>query len=151
MKLNPDAVREVLLFLEEYLVYENSGLPNKHKEISLLVIPKKHELLDKNITPDDLAYATEQLIKAGFISTIGNPTYDASKNMIFARINDLTWSGHEFLNDIRGKTVWESVKTQANKFGGVSLSALKVSATTLATALMTNPDVINTIASNFHR
>lgn len=60
-----------------------------------------------------------------------------------ARIIGLTWRGHELLDNIRDKTVWNAVKKKAGKFGGFSLSVLANSAKTISIALMSDPNAIN--------
>lgn len=148
MKLNPDVVRSILLFIEENLDYEDSDsdFPNKHEEYVCGQIVT-NEYFSK-YKPSEVSYALELLIKENYISTIGKPIYNDG-NLEFARINGLTWNGHEFLDNVRGDTYWEITKKKASKFGSVSLSVLASGAKALATAFMTDPNAFNNLIQGF--
>jgi hypothetical protein len=40
-------------------------------------------------------------------------------------VMSLTWQGHEFLDSVRDKTVWDHTKSEALKAGGFSIDLLK--------------------------
>lgn len=65
--------------------------------------------------------------------------------MFFCEINNITWSGHQFLNTIRPKTVWEATKDGASKLGVMSLHALSSMAMKISDAIVTDPAVISSI------
>jgi hypothetical protein len=138
MKLNHDYVRDILLFIENNLDYEDSP-PTHHKEIFYGIL-----LADKYFTEYDrqeLTYALELLIKEQFIECSENP-YFVKGNLMTANIIGLTWSGHELLDNIRNDTIWNAVKKKASKLGNFSISVLSASAKILATSLMSNPNAI---------
>lgn len=141
MRLNADYVREILLFIEKELDYEDydSETPYKHKEIAdgQLVCNSYFDSYDKQ----ELSYALELLIKEDYIELAGAPTMH-NGNILFARIIGLKWRGHELLNNIRNDTVWNAVKKKASKFGGFSISTLFSGAKFLTSALMKNPNAI---------
>ena len=141
MKLNPDYVRDILLFIEKELDYEDieSSAPHMHKEITdgELVCNQYFDKYNKQ----ELSYALEILIKEGFIDLAARPSIH-NGNIYIARIIGLTWKGHELLDNIRDNTVWNAVKKKAAKFGGLSISALFTGAKCLGSALMTDPNAL---------
>ena len=54
------------------------------------------------------------------------------------RIFDLTYSGHQFLADIRSDTIWNKTKDTAKTVGTESLHALKDIAVNLVTSTIQN-------------
>lgn len=141
MKLNADYVRDILLFIEKELDYDDSEnqTPHIHKEITdgQLVSNQYFSTYNKQ----ELSYALEQLIKGGFIDLAAKPNIH-NGNINIARIIGLTWTGHELLDNIRDNTVWNAVKKKAAKFGGLSISALFSGAKFLGSALMNDPNAI---------
>lgn len=141
MKLNADYVRDILLYIEKFLDYEDSqsNTPYHHKEISdgKLVCDEHF----KNHNKQELTYALESLIKADFINLADKPLIHDG-NVMNARIIGLTWVGHELLDNIRDNTVWNAVKKKAAKFGGLSISALFSGAKFLGAKLMEDPNAI---------
>jgi hypothetical protein len=144
MKLNHDYVRNILMFIEEELDYQNTKIPTYHQEISdgELVANAKFSKYNKQ----ELVYALELLLKEHFIECANSP-YFVDGNLMTARIIGLTWSGHELLDNVRNDTVWNAVKQKAKKFGGFSLSALANSAKAISIALMSDPNAINNFLS----
>lgn len=109
MKLNPDCVRDTLLYLEENLTYvDNNDYGLEYKTIVPETIAselhKKH-----NYNKDDVNYSVEKLLEIGFI-TASTQSRGNNNSLIYAPISDITWAGHQFLNTIRSKTVWEATK-----------------------------------------
>ena len=60
-------------------------------------------------------------------------------------ISDITWNGHQFLNTIRPKNIWEATKVGASKLGIMSMHALSAISMKVAEAVVTNPVVISKI------
>lgn len=145
MTLNPDAIRSILMFIQDNLDYidKDSDCPGEHKEMTHVQIVTDEFFSKYN--NQEISYALELLIKEGYISCIGNPFYDGNKNLQFARINGLEWRGHELLNDIHNDTIWESTKKRASKVGRISLSALACGARALTTAWMTDPNAFDNL------
>ena len=56
--------------------------------------------------------------------------------MITAIINDITFYGHEFLNTVRPKTVWENTREISGKLGVKSISSLSQIASQIVTQLI---------------
>lgn len=141
MKLNADYVRDILLFIEKYLDYEDSEsqVPHIHKEITDGQLISNEYFTTYN--KQELSYALEQLIKAGLIDLASKPNVH-NGNINMARIIGLTWSGHELLDNVRDNTIWNTVKQRASKFTGVSIAALFNGAKFLTNALMSDPNAI---------
>ena len=145
MKLNPDAVRKILIFISNNLNFEDSDsdFPYQHQEMTNGQIVSNDYFDDFN--KSEVSYALELLIYEGFVSTIGKPNIDSNGNMTFARINGLTLKGQELLNDIYNDTIWETTKKRAKQLGKVSLSAMASGAKALTSAFMVDPNAINNL------
>ena len=146
MKLEPDIVRDVLLFLEENLIYEDFDTenPHTHNTFSAAKIANKlHE--EKGHLTADVSYVIEQLYKAGYITLSQPPHKDNMGNLTILHISDISWNGHQFLNDVRSDTIWETVKSVASKFGSLSIRGLGMAAGAVVRELATNPNFIQNI------
>lgn len=112
MRLNHECVRQIMLLIESDISY-NQSLGKEE----LLEHPKL-----QSFTEDEILYAVLRLDEAEFIKCDilpGNnsPIYHLS-------LNGLTWSGHEFLDNIRDNKVWAFVKQTASKTASASLPIL---------------------------
>lgn len=108
MKLNLDCIRDILLESEKLL-------PNEYISLNGLLeaIPQYSE--------NDVVYSCLKLDEAGFI----NATISRADDQIYLLIiNDLTFNGHQFLQDISRDDNWFKVKDVAKKVGSLSLSVL---------------------------
>lgn len=153
MRLNHDYIRDILLYIENNLDYENDQA-DKHKEIT------DGQLINAdcftNYNKQELTYALELLIKSGFVDLASRPNI-TNGNVNIARIIGLTWSGHQLLDNIRNDTVWNAVKEKSKKFGKFSINTLATCAGQLTIALMSNPNAVqnfldgaNNIGNMFH-
>lgn len=107
MHLNHDCVRDILLETEK-LEY------NHYLTLNDFV----NNFLFSSYMPEEILYAVEKLDEAGFINVrILKDLSGYSNFFIFS----LTWEGHEFLDNIRNKDVWQDVKLSIAKVGNVSL------------------------------
>jgi hypothetical protein len=143
MTLNYDCIRDLLLYLEESLGYKNE-YSMEHKRISINNIPS--ELT--NYSKEDVRYTVEKLYEANFIH-LTNISYDNQKYILSGYIDDITWDGFNFLNNIREKSIWEATKSGAKKIGAVSISTLSTISFEIVKAIITRPEVIKKIISNF--
>ena len=100
MKRDWDVIREVLTEIE--------ALPSsEHGNRTYGVGPEY---------PDEHASKGEHALllwKAGFISAIDTTTYGGRAILS----PELTWQGHELLDTIRSRAVWERIKTTAKEKG----------------------------------
>lgn len=119
MKLNYDCIRDVLLYLEENLELNNS--------IYL-------ENIKLDYSSDDIYYSVQKLEEIGYIDA--RIVKAAGSKIITAVINDITFYGHEFLNTVRPKTVWENTKEISTKIGVNTISSLTQIASQIVTQLI---------------
>lgn len=106
MKLNYDCIRDILLVIEETTTYnQDFTLSNHQEELS-------------KYTLEELQYHLRQCDLAGFLHKY-QYNMDGDVSVI-----DLSFQGHEFLNTVRPKTVWENTKTICSKLGITTVSSL---------------------------
>ena len=124
MKLNPDCIRDILVTVED-MEYN-----------SAYTIDKLHEKLPA-YTVEELNYHCLQMIDANLLNAKAMNTLGCTTPQIW-RIFDLTYSGHQFLADIRSDTIWNKTKDTAKTVGTESLHALKDIAVNLVTSTIQN-------------
>lgn len=143
MKLNPDCARDVLICLEDNIGMNIGG---SLQSLSINQICDFETM--KSYEMDDIIYSIMKLIEAGFV--IGNISYGGKERRItVSHIEDITYTGHQFLNTIRPKNIWEATKTGASKLGIMSMSALSMISSEIAKAVVTRPEVIQNIVDTF--
>ena len=148
MRLNPDCVRDVLLYIEENLVYLEEENTSKIQAISWGTAFQDEYLSDK-YSIYDIKYTIQKLYEVHFIEC--SIATSGRKGWLSCDITNLTWNGHEFLDTVRGKTVWEATKEKALKLGGMSIKTLGVLALEITKAIATHPNLINDIVNNMSR
>lgn len=148
MKLNPDCIRDVLLYLEENLGYTDNKISMEHKEITIYRIIKD-VARDEIYLEEDVKYSIEKLYEVGYIR-LRNIQYDSRRYIVAGNVNDITWEGHNFLNNIRPKSVWDATKEGATKLGLMSIHALSTISMEVVKAVVTNPTVVNGIISSMN-
>ncbi len=153
MKREPDIIRDVLLFLEDNLIYEDFESANPHIHNGYTVDQIIDSLLEKNpyYMRADISYAVKQLYMDGFIISNDKPILDGQKNIIHLKINDITPKGHDFIENVRSDKVWNSVKKSAAKVGIMSLQFLGMTAGSVVQKIATNPEFIQGIIQNMTR
>nr|DAU57298.1 MAG TPA: MarR family transcriptional regulator, transcription factor, TRANSCRIPTION REGULATOR.05A [Caudoviricetes sp.] len=104
MKLNHECVRDLLLYLEDNLSY------NKSISINSLTL--------KSYSQEELIYCAEKLIEANYLICTKADGYQPP--LIVAR--SITYSGHQFLDNIRDNTVWKETQNILSKVTSTSLS-----------------------------
>lgn len=120
MKLNQDCVRDLLLYLENTLTYENTITINY---LSL----KKYSKLD-------LVYTADKLLEANFINCIKSSYADESGPIIIAK--SITYSGHQFLDNIRDNKVFEKTKSILSSLESVSIKVFSETASKVITNMI---------------
>ncbi|WP_203269064.1 DUF2513 domain-containing protein [Streptococcus uberis] len=120
MKLNYDCIRDILLTVEESDSLRANILLNEKNNYKRLA----------KYSSDDLQYNSLKLLGEGYINAL-KYSGDNTTNIIF--IDDLTWSGHELLNDIRSDSVYNSTKDKVKStLGTVSIAVFQKLATDFA-------------------
>ena len=102
MKLIHDCIREVLLYIEDNQKYDDilnmSNMTSKYS----------HE---------DICYTCEKLAEANFLKI----NKDLLGNVL---ILNMTYNGHQFLDNIRDSKVWSNTKSVLSKFESVSIEII---------------------------
>lgn len=127
MRLNPDCVRDVLLFLEENLQLspELEYIPVSMRTIADAVHYPLPEVVNTLVL----------LEEADFLNAMTD--YSNGKILIYD-VWRLTYDGHQFLDTIRPKTVWEKVSGACSSAGLYSLDFIKqVAVQVIATIIPT--------------
>jgi hypothetical protein len=108
MKRDMDLIREILLWIESDPKFNGTNWVGLEKTDNL------SGLGDHSF--EEIAYHLTMLVEAGFVrGNIG---------MEMPVISKLTWNGHEFLDDIKDKNIWENTKKRVAGLSGVALSVV---------------------------
>ncbi len=121
MKLNPDCVRDVLIYLEDTLYYEEDEQYHLGKPSIGWTTVSRDEHLSSKYLIDDIKYTIFQLYKSGMIEAKQSST---PQNILFLDITDITWAGHELLASLRGDELWKKTKGVAEQLGILSVKGL---------------------------
>ena len=124
MVLNPDCVRDVLLCVEHCGFGERMNLAKLQERLP-------------DYTEEDLWYTCIKLEEGGYLDLM-TAQYLRMPIPSIKQINDLTYSGHEFLNIIREQGTWDKVKCVAKKVGSFSLKTLSEIAQEVSKAAVTS-------------
>ena len=119
MKLNYDCIRDILLTIEE--------IPNR-KDGLILANFKSYKKLSK-YNEEEIQYNALKLVQEEYV--IGEEASGNNTTTVLF-LTDLTWSGHELLNDIRSETVFNQTKEKIIKsVGSASLTIFQQLASTI--------------------
>ena len=99
MKLNPDCIRGILLTVEEKCNFDTPWEYDRDTFESEYLAEFSHE---------EIVYHIKQASVSGLIENVHY--YDGGATVL---IGDLTPLGHEFLANIRAKSLWNKVKSKA--------------------------------------
>lgn len=122
MKLNPDCIRDILLYVEESTDYH----------VSCCISPGKLNPPLDAYPANVVMYHVEQCIMSNYFSKTSS---DLSNTIT---IKGLSPIGHQFIDNVRNDTIWNDVKAVSSKIGSKSLDALEKIATGVITALIQN-------------
>lgn len=106
MKLNPDCVRDILMYYEE----QTDGV----KMVRFNCNNLSDTALDK-YTPKELQYHFKQCEYSGFFMNVNNYLNGTTFFL------DISPAAHEFLANIRSDNIWGKVKTTAKEIGSYSI------------------------------
>ena len=107
MQRDTDLIRELLISIAEdrRLNGQNWIAPDQRDDFGIIG-KGKHSV-------DEVAYHLALLIEAGFV--IGKTT------MEMPIVSRLTWSGHEYLDNIRDQGIWHKTKERLGDLPSVSI------------------------------
>jgi Hypothetical protein (DUF2513) len=131
MKLDTDLVRKILLWIESDSTIESGneidvvlgsaseGNPTKKRTFkfdgqgcNLLYGSEIDGEVQENVL-----YHYRKLFEAGFVNGGDHPNC--------VNILDISYAGHEFLNDIKDEEIWRQTKEGAKKIGSFSIETMK--------------------------
>lgn len=142
MKLNPDCVRDTLLYLEEQLIINCKN--SNFESITLSQLTEgMFEKYKNKYSEEDIWYTVYNLKQVRFIEGRIN---DVGKHkMMLCDIENITWNGHQFLASVRPDTIWEATKKKAKEIGGMSIQSLSMISSAIMQGLAGNSDFIQSI------
>ena len=133
MKLNLDCVRDILIWIEENIkVNDDNSFTVKYLIDLNNNLPQYDE--------DEIYYTIYNLFQVHFIE--GKFLLLPSGYLKICEIHNITWNGHQFLNNVRPKPVWDAAKAEASKLSLMSISALNTLEIEISKAIVTKPEVI---------
>lgn len=120
MRLNPDCVRDILLFVEDNTDYEKDCVTLNEL---LSELPYNENTLSYHISKMDSAELFEEVYYSGDGIDL---------------ISSLSWLGHSYLDNIRDNSIWSKTKSALGKLSSVSLPILIQKAADIATMALSN-------------
>ena len=141
MKLNPDCIRDTLLYLEEKITINFQQ--NSFNSVSRKQLIEEMMLRHTQYDADEIWYAIYNLKQAGYIE--GRFIDVCTSKMVNCEIENITWEGHQFLDSVRPDSIWCAVKTKANQIGGISISGLNLIASSVIKGMANNTEFIQSI------
>lgn len=136
LKINPDCVRDVMIYLEDNLSVVEEGNQYWFGCVGLSQIYCA-ENIRKKYNKLDVIYVVFQLIQDGYIIAKSGKSYDQLHcNVSIGSILFITPKGHAFLSGIKDKKSWMKVKPILEKVGSISLSAIEAIANGVTTAII---------------
>ena len=115
MKLEPKCVRDILMFCEDYdfLSEDLTWSP-----LSLYKFSQSLPSYNKN----QIAYTLIQLNEAGYIKASVQTSANVVDSILVTR---LTYEGHELIDTIRPKSVWDKISKIISELSDISLPVLQ--------------------------
>lgn len=127
MKLNYDCVRSVLLTVEK------SKTIDEELNINPVTVETIFEQLPK-YEDNEILYTIEKLKEAGYINAA---LHFAAGHFIDGTVSSITYSGHEYLDNIREPEVWRKVKAMLKNAGATTLPLISQAAKMLIGSQLT--------------
>lgn len=117
MKLKPELVRSLLLYLEDNLGYSE---PLYSGNITI-----------DDYSKDDICYTIKLLKDGGYIKATNIP----GDNYVEYLVDSITWKGHELLDNVRDSKVWREVKRILKTLASVSIPIIQSVASSVASSV----------------
>lgn len=137
MKLDPDCVRDLMLFCEEhtYIKTEEIGRYTAARYHVLYVDSMRHIPPLNKYDTGALIYHIIQLSESGYLATDFrfDPVENFRHNALPA-IYYVTPKGHEFIASIVGKAQWDNISKILRSLGSVSLTVIETVSKGIASA-----------------
>lgn len=127
MRLNYDCARSVLLTVEK------SKTIDEELNLNPLTVETIFEQFPK-YEDNELIYTIEKLKEAGYINAA---LQFAAGHFIDGAVSSITYSGHEYLDNIREPEVWRKVKAMLKNAGAITLPFISQAAQMLIGSQLT--------------
>lgn len=117
MKLNYDCIRDILIYLENALRYNDMlEFPSVDLEELCAEYP--------NYSKQDICYSLQMMNEAGLIKAVSAANANRIVNI---SCRSLTFEGHKYLEEVRNPRIWNSIKaTFKNKALELAMDAIPV-------------------------
>jgi len=117
MKLNYDCIRDILIYLENALQYnEMLEYPSVNLEELCAECP--------NYSKQDICYSLQMMNEAGLIKAVELPS---ANKVLSISCKGLTFEGHKYLEEVRNPRIWNNIKTTfKNKALELAMDAIPV-------------------------
>lgn len=112
MKLNPDCVRDTMLFIEKNAKF------GTFLHLDDFVNSSDLKKYDSNT----IKYTLGKIDETDFLNS---NTMWRENDLVRFLTGMITWSGHKFLDTIRDNTVWSTTKNVTGKLASVSMSMIE--------------------------
>lgn len=128
MKINYDCIRELLIVLEENLIF------SEELEYPHLNFCKVCQLLP-DFSKQDIVYSTMMLEQGDYI----NARIMGGDNRVIECIyTSVTFTGHQLLENIKNDNVWNKTKEVSKSIGSSSIEVITSIANNILTSLISN-------------
>jgi predicted transcriptional regulator len=97
------------------MLYIEDNIHDHTDDVSFNIMSEELQQYDK----ETLTYHIQILKDGELIKDYAKAGY-----MGIISVNDLTWKGHQYLDNIREDHIWKAVKEKASKVGSVSLQVM---------------------------
>ena len=118
MKLNYDCVRDVMLYLEENLIFGN---PIRDTNINL------------NYDIKDIRYSLLKLHEINYLDGSVSKYMDGEYSVI---TTDITFYGHKFIGEIQSDTIWDKTKSVSKDLGIQTINGITQIASSVISSLI---------------
>ena len=130
MIFNKECVRDIILICEEKLIMNDNG------EMKTIMSEELHSCLP-NYALSEIKYTVKKMEEADLLEAAIISCDDCEVADFI--ISDITVYGHEFIDNIRDESNWDTVKNIAKRVGAASLDVLsEISKQVISQAIMNN-------------
>lgn len=131
MRLNPNCIRDVLLYLEDNLTISKSYDTFYFESLTL----------DK-ISQDLPSYPSTELVNTILILNEGGYILSSADysgaGLVYLEVNRITYSGYQFIEKIRPETVWKKLGKILSNAGSFSFDLISTTALEILTSRITS-------------
>lgn len=127
MVLDYNCVRDLLIALEKELILDDDLKFHFVSSKKLVTLPEL-----SSYSENQLIYTALKLKEAGFIEV---DVQHGNGSIVYFEYKQITYDGHEFLDSVRPKPIWDKTSDKLKVFGNVALNIVKEVATQVAVSM----------------